>query len=194
MSKRLVFDTETTGFLLPSTAELKDQPHIIEIGLIIVTPKCRHPDCDCGVQGCNDKSLLTTEKSWLLNPVQPLTDEITKITGLKDDDLRGKPTFIEVLPELIECFLGARELIAHNMPFDLGMLLVELRRIGKETAFPFPPEQLCTVSSYSHLKGHNMKLVDLYKHVMGVELKQTHRALDDARALLQILIKEGIIS
>lgn len=172
--RSLVFDTETTGFLLPSTAELKDQPHIIEIGLIVAETRKEH--------------------SWLINPGQPLTDEITKITGLTDDDLRGKPSFIEVLPEVIEVFLGTNELIAHNLPFDLGMLLIELRRCGKETAFPFPPEQLCTVSAYGHLKGHNMKLIDFYKHVMGCELKQTHRALDDARALLDILIKEGIVS
>jgi hypothetical protein len=29
---------------------------------------------------------------------------------------------------------------------------------------------------------------------MGAELKQTHRALDDARALAEIVIKEGILS
>lgn len=179
MNRTLIFDTETTGLLLPSTAALADQPHIIEIGLIEV------------VKGSVEVA-IEREWSWLINPGQPLTEEITKITGLKDSDLEGKPSFVEVLPELIEVFLGARGFIAHNLPFDLGMLLTELRRCGKESAFPFPPEQLCTVSAYAHLKGHNQKLPDLYKHFMGKELKQTHRALDDARALAEIVLKEGL--
>lgn len=186
MKRALVFDTETTGLLLPSTADLKDQPRIIEVGLILIVLE---PKMDF-----NDQFVpkIRSEKSWLINPGVPLTDEITKITGIKEDDLRGKPSFAEVLPEIIDVFIGAHQFIAHNMPFDLGMLVTELRRLGREHSFPFPPDQLCTVSAYAHLKGHNLKLPDLWKHIMGTEMKQTHRALEDARALAEIVIKEGL--
>jgi DNA polymerase III epsilon subunit-like protein len=171
--KSIVFDTETTGLLLPSSAELKDQPQIIELALIIA------PEM--------------TEHCWLLNPGKSLPEEIVKITGVKDEQLIGKPSFIEILPELVELFRGAHQLIAHNLPFDLGMLINELRRCGKEHAFPYPADQLCTVSAYAHLKGHNLKLTDLYQKVLGRELKQEHRALADVRALVEILQHEGII-
>lgn len=175
--RHLIFDTETTGLLLPRTADLKSQPKIIEVGIIEIA---------------NGK--IKGEHTWLIYPGEQITEEITKITGLKNDDLVGKPIFADILPELEAVFLGADGLVCHNAPFDVGMLVTELRRLGREFQFPYPPRQLCTVSAYAFLKGHNLKLTDLYKHVMGKELKQTHRALDDARALAEIVIKEGVLS
>lgn len=181
MTRHLIFDTETTGLLLPSSAELKGQPKIIEIGLVEIHAHDGH-------------ATVYDEVSWLLHPGEEITAEITKITGLTNDDLVGKPCFADVLPELERKFLGVEGLVCHNLPFDLGMLITELRRCGREHQFPYPPMQLCTVTAYAHLKGHNLKLPDLYKHALGRELQQTHRALDDARALAEIVIKEGILS
>lgn len=181
MTRHLIFDTETTDLIKPSAADLKSQPKIIEIGLIEI-------HADSGV------ATIFDETSWLINPGEKVTDEITKITSITNDMLVGKPSFIDILPELERKFLGVYGLVCHNLPFDIGVLIAELRRAGREHAFPYPPHQLCTVSAYSFIKGHNLKLVDLYKHVMGKELAQTHRALDDARALAEIVIKEGILS
>jgi DNA polymerase-3 subunit epsilon len=181
MTRHLIFDTETTDLLKPSTADLKSQPKIIEIGLI-------------EVHAVDGHATIFDEVSWLIHPGETITAETTKITGLTNDDLAGKPSFVDILPELERKFLGIDGLVCHNLPFDLGMLVTELRRAGREHAFPYPPKQLCTVSAYTFLKGHNLKLTDLYKHVMGKELQQTHRALDDARALAEIVLKEGILS
>lgn len=175
----LVLDCETTGLLMPSAAKIEEQPRIIELALVEVL-------------GGN---AMGRELSWLINPGCPLTEEITKITGLRDDDLKGAPTFETVLgKEIIPAVLGAHGLIAHNLPFDLGMLVAELKRIGKEHAFPYPPHQMCTVQEFIHLKGRRMKLTELYEEAFGRELKQTHRALDDAKALAEIVIKEGLIA
>lgn len=182
MKRHIAFDTETTGLLMPSAAELKTQPKIIELGLIVIEAT------DDGSSGA-----VTGEHVWLINPGEQITDEITKITGITNDVLIGKPRFEEVLPELERLFLGAYGLIAHNLPFDLGMLLTELRRCGREHSFPYPPRHLCTVSAYGHLKGHNLKLTDLYEKIIGKPLAQTHRALDDARALVEIVMKEGAL-
>jgi DNA polymerase III epsilon subunit family exonuclease len=181
VTRHIVFDTETTGLLLPSTADLKSQPKIIEIGIV-------------EVHAADGHATIFDERSWLIHPGEQISPEITKITGLTNDDLVGKPSFIEVLPELERAFLGVDGLVCHNLPFDLGMLVNELRRCGREHQFPYPPQHLCTVSAYNFIKGHNLKLTDLYKHVIGTELNQTHRALDDARALAQIVIKEGVLS
>jgi len=181
MSRHLVFDTETTDLLKPSASDLKSQPKIIEIGLV-------------ELHAADGIATIYTEHSWLIHPGETITAETTKITGITADMLVGKPSFVDILPELEATFKGVDGLVCHNLPFDLGMLVTELRRCGREHAFPYPPKQLCTVSAYHFLKGHNLKLTDLYKHVMGVELAQTHRALDDARALAQIVIKEGILT
>ena len=181
----LVMDTETTGLLRPSSVRLADQPKIIELALIELRHQGDEPDAPM---------VVTNEASWLINPGEPLSPEIVRITGLTDDALRGAPPFAAVMPELLPWFLGAHGLIAHNAPFDLGMLVNELRRLGKEHAWPYPPEQLCTVAHYLPAFGRRAKLTEVYQRVLGKPLPQKHRALDDARALVEIVLKDGLAS
>lgn len=185
MKRWLVFDTETTGLPVPSSAPLEKQPKIVDLALveIIVGPSLDGPIVP----------RVAREQAWLINPGEPLYDEIKKITCLTDDDVRGQPSFPEVLPELIRWFHGAEGIIAHNLPFDMGMLTNELRRCGKEFAFPYPPSQLCTVANYHPVFGRRAKLTEVYKRVLGKDLAQKHRALDDAKALAEIVIKEELL-
>ena len=162
----IFLDLETTGLTLPSSADLELQPKIIEIGAIKVH--------SCGT---------FAEFSELIDPQQEISAEITKITGIKPEQLRGKRRIEELLPELAEFFLGAHTLIAHNLAFDRDVLYFELLRAGWERRFPFPPNQVCTVDSTMHIKGRRMKLTELYEHTQGKPLAQTHRALDDVKAL-----------
>lgn len=187
MKRWLVFDTETTGLPAHSSSGLEKQPKIIDLGLVEIA--CDHPE-----ESFCEHWRVTREKSWLIHPGESLSAEITKITGLKDDDLRGQPSFPEILPELIDWFLGATGFIAHNAPFDLGLLINELRRCGKEYAFPYPPKQICTVAHFMPVYGRRAKMTEVYERVMGEPLAQKHRALDDARALAKIVIKEQLLA
>jgi DNA polymerase-3 subunit epsilon len=172
----LVFDTETTGLLKPDACALADQPKIIEIALVELRA-----------------GAVYDKRSWLINPGEAITEEITKITGLKNEDLEGKPSFAQLLPEIADFFLGAEAVIAHNLPFDRGMLVNELRRLNAEFSFPYPPKQICTVQAFMHVTGKRMRQIELYQHVMGKPLAQTHRALDDAMALTEIVLTSGLI-
>lgn len=170
--RTLIYDTETTGLLKPGIADLASQPKIIEFAVIEL----------------DDEYNEVAAHSWLINPGEPISEVITKITGLKDEDLFDKPSFIQALPEIEEVFTGVHRLMAHNLPFDMGMLTNELRRVGREYAFPYPPNQLCTVQLASELIfGRRAKMTELYETVMGKPLAQTHRALDDVRALVEIV-------
>lgn len=167
-----VFDTETTGLLKPDGARLEDQPRIIEFGITQLDSNYK----------------VVREANWLINPGVELPPEITKITGLTDKDLKDKPSFIEVLPEIIEIFLGVDRVVAHNLPFDWGMLTNELKRIGAQYRFPYPPQQVCTVQlSQDLVYGRRARMVELYRDTLGHELAQTHRALDDVHALVEII-------
>lgn len=168
----LVYDTETTGLLKPQVSDIAQQPKIIEFAVAVL-----------------DENYNTlAEHSWLINPGEEITPEITKITGLKNEDLRGQPSFIQVLPEIERVFIGKHRLIAHNLPFDMGMLTNELKRVGREFAFPYPPNQLCTVQQGADLIfGRRAKMTELYEKTLGRPLAQTHRALDDVRALVEIV-------
>jgi DNA polymerase III epsilon subunit-like protein len=163
----ILLDFETTGLILPSSSDLVLQPKIIEIGAIKVS----------------DKGSVVAELGELIDPRQEISAEITKITGIKPEQLKGKRTIEEVIPELADFFLGAHTLVAHNVAFDRDVLYFELLRTGWERRFPFPPNQVCTVDSTMHIKGRRMKLTELYEHTQGKPLAQTPRAVDDVRAL-----------
>lgn len=168
--KAVVFDTETTGLTLPAVTDLDKQPRIIEIGAAIV----------------NSSGEVEATFSELIHPGVQITDEITKITGITNDDLIGRPTFADVLPRLRDFFLlGPDYLIAHNAEFDTSLLRFELARIGV-TDFPMPRETICTVAEYQHVFGRNARLVELYALFVGKPLAQTHRALDDVMALVEM--------
>lgn len=175
--KAIIFDTETTGLLLPSSAPLEKQPRIIELGAILVST-------ETGIIG---------ELTQLINPEMEISAEITKITGITNEDLVGKPTFKEYLPTLRAFFDGADMLICHNAPFDSGMLRNDLKRAGCDD-FPWPAETICTAQEYTPVVGKRPRLLQLYEIIMGKPLAQTHRALDDAMAVYEILDKDKFFS
>ena len=171
-TEMILIDTETSGLLLPEGADLATQPWAIEIAVLKLGPKYK------------EVARYTT----LLKPGAPIDEELhKKITGLTNADLAKAPTFLEVYGALAAFCLGETMIVAHNMSFDLGILVNELRRIGKEFAFPFPPEQICTVEASKHILGRRMKLTELYEHLTKKKLKQTHRAMDDVEALVQVV-------
>jgi DNA polymerase III epsilon subunit-like protein len=167
-----VYDTETTGLILPNVADLDKQPRIIEFAL----------------SSLDRQYNIISDHVWLINPGIPITDEITKITGLTDADLKDAPSFIEVLPEIAAVVRQQDRIIAHNAPFDHGMLVNELKRLGLEFKFPYPQEWVCTVQlAHELIYGRRARMIELYKDTMGRELDQTHRALDDVHALVEIV-------
>lgn len=170
----LVVDCETTGLTLPSVADLSKQPRIIELGCAKI-----------------QDGQIVEKRSWLINPGMPISAEVTKVTGLRDEDVASAPMFPQLLPEIRLAFSGADLFIAHNAPFDKSCIEHELTRAACKD-FPWPAEIVCTVQEYMHIFGRRAKLTDLYKHVLGRELKQTHRALDDVLALCEIVIAEGL--
>lgn len=170
----MVFDTETTGLTLHQHAALTKQPRIIEFGGIIL-----------------DGGEVVEELSFLIDPQESITEEITKITGLTDADLRGKPVFAALVPELERAFGSCGRVMAHNLPFDKAMMMNDLQRAGIKH-FPWPERETCTVGLYREQWGRNPKLLELYADIMGKPLAQTHRALDDVKALVEIIQEEEL--
>lgn len=170
----IIFDSETTNLLKTELADIKDQPYIIEIAAVKLDHKYREID----------------EFETLVKPGIPIDDEEhKKITGLTNADLADKPIFLELYQKLAAFFLGETTMIAHNLPFDHGMLVTEMKRIGKEYAFPWPTNQICTVQQTTHLMGRRLKLTELYEHTMKKKLNQKHRAMADVKALIEVVRK-----
>lgn len=167
----IAFDTETTGLTFHADAPLSLQPRIIEFGCVLLRPDGSTED----------------EFNVLICPGEQITDEITKITGITNEQLVGQPTFAEALPEIEKRFAAARTVIAHNLAFDRSMMRFELDRIGR-AKFPWPAREICTVEATMPDWGRRVKLKDLYAALFGRPLAQKHRALDDAKALAEIVV------
>lgn len=173
----IILDTETTGLLLPQALTADKQPRIIDLACVQLDPYTGEE---------------VNRFETLLNPDQPITDEITRITGYTDADVRAAPRFADVLPGLVEFFLGENSFLAHNLPFDKGMLYWELVRVDAVTAFPWPGRQFCTVQLYVDEFGKFPKLTQLYERKLGRPLDQKHTAMADVEALVEIVRAERL--
>lgn len=167
----IVFDTETTGLPLHPNAPLEKQPKIIELGAALV----------------DFEGNVVDTFQQLLHPGEDITDEITKITGITNDQLKDQPKFVDVLPQLREFFGRGFAVFAHNLPFDKKLIMFDLQRAACED-FPWPKTEYCTIGLHRAQWGRNMKLIELYERTLGKPLPQTHRALDDVQALVEVVV------
>jgi len=173
--RAMVFDTETTGLPLHPAAKLALQPKPIEFGAVIL-----------------EDGKVVDERVILINPKQTLEPIITKITGLTDEDLAGAAEFPGVEQELRELTASCDTVVAHNLPFDTSIIdLAVLRHDLKP--WPWPRLKICTVQEHAEEWGKRPRLLDLYEHYMGKPLKQTHRALDDVYALVDVCLASGVL-
>ena len=122
----------------------------------------------------------------LVNPRVALPGPIARLTGLRDDELRGAPSISTVLDRFF-AFTGDSLLVAHNARFDQRFLERHLsathdRRLSE------PP--LCTAALARRLLEGRVRRVSLASlaHFFGVPTTPCHRALPDAEATAQVLI------
>lgn len=170
----IIMDYETTGIPEPALVPLEQQPKIIEVGLMKVR------DDDLGV---------VETFHTLVNPGMPLPPLITKITGITTEMVAKAKKFPAHVNAITDFFLGERYVVAHNEPFDHRMLELELQRLDRVTAFPWPPVRICTVERTSHRTGKFLKLTELYQLLFGRDPEQKHRALGDVEILHEVCIK-----
>jgi len=147
----IVFDTEGTDLMRPEVVTLAEQPSLVEFAGIKLDEKLRE----------------VSRLHFLCNPGIVLPELFTKITGIAPEQIADKPPLVAFYTELVDFFLGEREMVAHNMGYDEGLLRVELTRMGKLINFPWPPVHICTVEASIGLKGHRLSLSDLYLLAAG---------------------------
>jgi len=173
--KAAIIDTETTGLLMHPRAKKALQPRCIEFGAVVI----------------NEAGEQLETLSLLINPQQKLEPIITKITGLTDQDLADKPVFADVAEDISKLIGGCDVVIAHNLPFDKGVLDREFNLLACGVAWP--AIQFCTVQENVPVYGYRIKLKDLFREVTGQVWTQKHRALDDCMALAEVVIHEGYL-
>jgi len=99
MTKYILFDTETTG--------MQEEDRIIQVGAMVI----------------DNKGNVEVFNEFCTTPL-PIKLEAMEIHNITPDLLEGKPDFVETTfyKQLLKLNTKDNYLIAHNMPFDLGML------------------------------------------------------------------------
>ncbi len=122
----------------------------------------------------------------LVNPGEPLPPFITVLTGITEAMLAPAPPIEVVLPSLLE-FLRGAVLVAHNAPYDVGFLKAACARHG----YPWPNPRVVDTAALARRaltrdEVPNRKLGTLAQF-FGAAVTPNHRALDDARATVDVL-------
>ncbi|GAA0567601.1 DEDD exonuclease domain-containing protein [Paractinoplanes ferrugineus] len=158
----VVLDLETTG-------GAADGGGVTEIGAV-------------KVRGGEELGIFAT----LVNPGERIPAFITVLTGITDAMLAPAPPIESVLPSLLE-FLRGAVLVAHNAPYDVGFLKAACARHG----YQWPnPKVLDTAAvarrALTRDEVPNRKLSTLAQFFRS-PVTPNHRALDDARATVDVL-------
>jgi DNA polymerase III epsilon subunit family exonuclease len=133
--------------------------------------------------------VVQEEFKTFVNPLSPIPDFITQLTGITDEMVRLSPIIDEVFPAFMK-FCGHEAeavLVAHNAPFDIGFL----KAAAKELDHPWPRfEVLDTARLARQLLTRdeviNCKLGTLAAF-FSTQVTPTHRALDDAQTTTEVL-------
>jgi DNA polymerase III subunit epsilon len=148
-------DVETTGGSY-------HRDRVIEIGILRV-----------------ENGQVAGQLNQLINPGTHLPPMITSLTGITPEDLEPAPTFHQIHHQ-IQTLLDGALFIAHNAPFDYGFIKSEFKR----EELSFVSRTLCTAKLSRRLfpRFHHHNLDSLItRH--GFEVKNRHRAFDDAAVL-----------
>ncbi|MCQ4119012.1 DEDD exonuclease domain-containing protein [Rhodococcus tibetensis] len=126
------------------------------------------------------------EMATLVDPGRSIPPHIVEITGITTAMVVDAPRIERVLPAFLE-FARGSVLVAHNAPFDTGFL----QAAASATATPWPKfTVLCTVKLARRVltrdEAPSVKLSSLAR-LFDVSTQPTHRALDDARATVDVL-------
>lgn len=126
------------------------------------------------------------EFATLVDPGRAIPPQIVELTGITTAMVRDAPTIDAVLPMFLEFARGA-VLVAHNAGFDIGFL----RAAAQRSDLPWPsPPVLCTVRLARRVltreEAPSVRLSALAR-LLGSATEPTHRALDDARATVDVL-------
>jgi DNA polymerase III epsilon subunit family exonuclease len=159
----VVVDLETTG-LRPGKAA------ICEIGAVRI-----------------DGLTRTRTYETLVDPGIPLPPVVSSLTGIEDRDLAGAPSPVLAVQRFLD-FATDAVLVAHNARFDIGFLDREVELIsGRRLAAPV----IDTVGLARRLLAGRVARASLgsLAHFFGTSTRPCHRALPDAEATAEILLR-----
>ena len=125
----------------------------------------------------------------LVNPGTPIPDYITELTGISFAMIQGAPSIENILPTFFE-FLGPPQtniLVAHNASFDIGFL----KAAATQHSYRWPRFKVFDTVALARAILNKDDVPDCKLSTLSAffsaETSPNHRALDDARATVEVL-------
>jgi DNA polymerase III epsilon subunit family exonuclease len=162
LSRFIAIDVETTG-LKPTSQR------IIEVALV------RFED---GVE--------TGRFNRLVNPGRRIPDYISKLTGIRNDDVADAAGFGALADEIVE-FLGGEILVGHNVGFDIGFLNAELQRVHIAKLVNESVDTLTLATRV--IPGLRRPSLDRVARQVGLSPRKIHRAGVDATLTAEVALR-----
>ncbi len=152
----VVCDLETTGL-----DPVSDK--IIEVGLVRL-----------------EEGEITQKFHALVNPGQPLSIKIKRLTGLDDGDLAHALPIHQVLPDVLD-FIGGSAVAGHNIQFDL-------RFLAAARGLPLHNPAYDTLElARLVIPGLPSYRLETLSTALNIGAEATHRAMDDALCTVRLL-------
>lgn len=160
--KFAVLDFETTGMS-------SDKDEIIQTGLALI----------------DDAGAVCSTYASFVRPNKPIPEEITRLTGIRDEDVHSAPELEEMLNEIVP-MLQDVILVGHNVEFDAHFLQAALDRSGY---LPFAGRMLDTVelAKLVYPTQPSYALTSLTQ-TLGIDHDRPHQADSDAVATAELFL------
>lgn len=124
------------------------------------------------------------ERTYLINPGIPISEEAMAIHGITPQDVANKPTFIQLSKEIFE-FIGDADLAGYNSNrFDIPVLMEEFARAGLD--FDVDKRRTIDVQRIFY-KMEPRTLSAAYQFYCQKTIQKAHDALEDVRATVDVL-------
>ncbi len=193
--KNLTADKRNTLLAERLAGKVTDSPagEITQIGIRsnrfvcfdVETPNARNDRMSAIGITVIDDGVITGEFFSYVNPEEPFDTFNTELTGIGPETVASAPTFRELWPK-IKVLMSSGILVAHNAPFDMGVLKKCLNGYG--IAWKERASYICTVRIGRKILpdiGHRLNEMCEYYRI-GLD---HHKADSDSRACAEILIR-----
>lgn len=159
------FDTETTGLSVERDA-------IVQLGAVRIV---------------NGRIVEGEVMDTYVNPGRAIPAASTRIHQVTDDDVADAPDIGEVGREFYNFARGA-VLVAHNAPFDIGLLRQQDKRTGVTWDNPVLDTVLLSAVVFGTTADHSL---DALCNRLGIEIpeRDRHTAIGDAKATAEVVVK-----
>jgi DNA polymerase-3 subunit epsilon len=153
-------------FDLESTGTIVGIDRIVELGVIKLLPDGKR-----------------SEYEWRFNPEMAIPEEATRIHGIRDEDVRDKPTFRDRLSKIRAVFSNSDVAGFNIARFDMPLLQSELERVGVKA---FSSRNIVDAMTIFHYK-EKRDLSAALRYYCDKDIENAHSALADVRATVEVL-------